>query len=115
MGTRKKKPAVKWNIRVPRSALDMLGAIRDKRVRSSLVAAIDGLSSNPERQGKPLVGILAGYRSLQAVGQRYRILYRIEQEKVVVYVVAVGIRKDGDNKDIYELARKLASDYKNRI
>jgi len=30
------------------------------------------------------------------------------QQHVVVVVVAVGIRKDGDRKDIYALARRLA-------
>ena len=46
-------------------------------------------------------------RSARAVGQRYRILYRAEEERVVVLVVALGLRREGDRKDIYELARKL--------
>ena len=38
---------------------------------------------------------------MRAVGQRYRIIYQIEAERVVVVVVAVGIRKEGDRADIY--------------
>lgn len=57
--------------------------------------------------GKPLVGQLAGFRSLRVAGQRFRIIYRIEDERVVVYVVAIGIRAEGSRKDIYSLAKKL--------
>ena len=34
-------------------------------------------------------------------------VYKIEDPHVIVYVVAVGIRKDKDSKDIYELARNI--------
>lgn len=39
------------------------------------------------------------------MGQRFRILYNIEAEQVIVVVVAPGIRRVGDKKDVYELAR----------
>ncbi|MBZ5537093.1 MAG: hypothetical protein LAO31_14155 [Acidobacteriia bacterium] len=58
---------------------------------------------DPEKQGKPLVEELAGYRSLRAVGQRYRIIYRVDRS----LVIAVGIRKAGSQRDIYSLAKKL--------
>jgi len=67
---------------------------------------IDSLACNPDAQGKPLMGELTGYRSLRAVGQRYRILYRTEAQRVVVLVVAVGLRKEKDRHDIYALAKK---------
>jgi mRNA interferase RelE/StbE len=44
---------------------------------------------------------------VRTAGQRYRILYRVEAKTVIVLVVAVGIRKDGDKKDIYALAQKM--------
>jgi len=44
---------------------------------------------------------------LGAVGQRYRIVYRVERREVVVVIVAVGRRKASDKNDIYELAKKL--------
>lgn len=85
----------------------MLEAIQDRRVRDKIRDRIDGLAEEPEKQGKPLTGELTGYRSLRAVGQRYRIIYRIEEGKVLVLVMALGIRKEGSGKDIYALARKL--------
>jgi len=51
---------------------------------------------------------LADYRSIRAVGQRYRIIYRVEEEWVLVVVVTVGIRRAEDKKDVYEVAKKLA-------
>ena len=85
----------------------MLEAIQDRRIREKIRDRIDGLAEEPEKQGKPLTGELAGFRSLRAVGQRYRIIYRIEEGKVLVLVMAMGIRKEGSGKDIYALARKL--------
>lgn len=55
----------------------------------------------------PMIEELAGYRSLRTVGQRYRILYRVEERQVIVHIVALGIRKAGDKADVYALAKKL--------
>ncbi len=84
-----------------------LRGISDRRVRERLRDRIDALAEEPAQQGKALVGELAGYRSIRAVGQRYRIIYRVEARKVLILVVAIGIRKAGDKKDVYTLARKL--------
>ncbi len=89
------------------TAVRLLRRISDRRIQEKIRDRIDGLAHEPEKQGKPLTGELSGYRSLRAVGQRYRILYCIEKEKVLVMVLAVGIRKEGRRTDVYELARKL--------
>ncbi len=68
---------------------------------------IDKLKLEPEKQGKPLVDKLQGYFSVRAVGQRYRIVYQVVQEQVVVLVVGVGRRKEGDKKDVYRLMERL--------
>lgn len=96
-----------YKIQIPPSALNMLHEISDKRIQSKIVERIDALAHDPEKQGKALWNELAGFRSLRAVGQRYRIVYRVEREIVTVVVVAMGIRKEGDRKDIYRLAEKL--------
>ncbi|MDK2956248.1 MAG: mRNA interferase RelE/StbE [Desulfovibrionales bacterium] len=96
-----------WEIELTESAIDLLKSIRDARIRSSLMERIEKLSEDPDKQGKPLKAELAGYRSVRAVGQRYRILYQLTGSRVVVVVVAIGIRKDSDKRDVYALARKL--------
>ena len=100
---------MRWHIKLTLPALKQLAAIKDTRVRESISRRINTLEYEPEKQGKPLSDELAGYRSIRAVGQRYRILYKLEAEQVIVVVVALGIRKAGDKKDVYELAKKLAT------
>ena len=85
----------------------MLKSIKDKRVKENISNRIDNLATDPDKQGKPLSDELIGYRSLRVVGQRYRIIYRVEKKKVIVVIVAVGIRKKGSKKDVYTLAKKL--------
>lgn len=96
-----------YKIIIAPTALKMLKAVSDRRVRGLIVQRIDELAEEPEKQGKPLVGELSGYRSLRAAGQRYRIVYRVVNDKITVHVVAVGIRKEGSSGDIYNLAKKL--------
>ena len=88
-------------------ALEALKAISDRRIRDKIIERIDGLARSPELQGKPLLGGLAGFRSLRAVGQRYRIIYRVEGSQTQVLVVALGLRQEGSPRDVYSLARKL--------
>lgn len=97
-----------WNVIILPVAKKHLATIRDRRVQEGLKTSLRRLEYEPEKQGKPLSDELTGYRSIRAVGQRYRILYKLEEEQVIVVVVALGMRKQGDKKDVYELAKKLA-------
>jgi mRNA-degrading endonuclease RelE of RelBE toxin-antitoxin system len=73
------------------------------------MAAILTLADDPGR-GKPLAGALAGYLSIQALRSKYRIVYHIDDNTVVVLVVAAGPRLPEDEKDVYrELVRLLSS------
>ncbi len=96
-----------YQIVIEPAALKALTAISDRRIQEQMRDRIDGLAHEPEKQGKPLTGELIGYRSLRAVGQRYRIIYRVERNNVLVLVVAVGLRKEGDRRDVYRLAQQL--------
>lgn len=89
------------------SAIKMLEAITDRRMQEKIRDRIEELKEEPEKKGKPLLGELRGYRSARAVGQRYRIIYRVNTEEGRVSVAGLGIRKEGAREDIYILARKL--------
>lgn len=88
-------------------ALEMLKRIADRRIRSKIFQRIEELAHEPEKRGKPLSEELLGFWSLRAAAQRYRVIYRIENQLVEVIVIAVGLRKAGDRKDAYEIAKKL--------
>ncbi|MBD2580268.1 type II toxin-antitoxin system RelE/ParE family toxin [Oscillatoria sp. FACHB-1406] len=98
---------IQYEIRLTPLALEMLAAVRDRREQEKLRDRIEQLKIEPEKQGKSLVDNLSGFRSIRAVGQRYRIVYKIERDRVIVVVVGIGRRKEGSRKDIYTLLEKL--------
>ncbi len=84
-----------------------LACISDRRIQQGIERAIESLEVNPDIKGKALIGPLSGCRSVRAVAQRYRVIYKINYEQETVFIVALGIRKEGDRADIYALATKL--------
>ena len=97
---------MKYRILITDTCLSLIEEIPDKKIQRSILDRIQKLSNEPEKQGKKLVKDLAGFRSVHAAG-RYRIIYKIEKRTVIIYVLAAGIRKEGDKKDIYKIAKKL--------
>ena len=82
--------------------------IRDRRIRQQLGWRIERLAEDPLNQGKPLGKELAGYRSVRAAAQKYRIIFRVHESAVEVLVVAVGLRREGSHEDVYsEIKRRL--------
>ena len=89
------------------TAVEMVGEIMDRRVRQQLFDTSKKLRVDPEKQGKPLREGLMGFRSLRAVGQRYRLIYSFNPDARTVHVVATGLRREGSRGDVYELAQKI--------
>ena len=98
---------ITWNVIVTPEAEKQLSAISDRRIQQNIVKTMRRLAHDPDKQGRALTEELAGYRSVRAVGQRYRIIYRVVESKVIVYIVLVGLRKEGAKKDVYEIAKRL--------
>jgi mRNA interferase RelE/StbE len=94
-------------LRLTPLAKQMLIQVGDRRERELLRERILQLAEDPDKQGKALVGELIGFRSVRAVGQRYRIVYRVEKAEVVVLVVGLGRRQEGGKKDVYNVLKKL--------
>jgi mRNA interferase RelE/StbE len=97
---------LKYKILITDTCLTLIERIPDKKVRRTILNRIEGLSDEPAKQGKMLVKDLSGFRSIHAAG-RYRIIYKVDKQIVIVYILAAGIRKQGDKKDIYKIAKKL--------
>jgi mRNA interferase RelE/StbE len=96
-----------YQIEVTPTALESLEAIADRRTRSAIVRRIDSLGEEPDKKGKPLRGSLTGFMSTRAAGQRYRVVYRINDGDKRVLVYMVGLRREGSRRDIYALAERL--------
>jgi len=88
-------------------ALEMLAEIKDQRHVKILSERIEKLKYKPEKQGKFLTGKLKGYLSIRAVGQRYRIIYQVQKSEIVVIIVGIGLRSEGNKQDIYSRLKKL--------
>ena len=95
-----------YRIALTETAVSALESIKNPITRERIVEKIDLLAEHPAL-GKPLRGPLSGYRSVRAARNRYRIIYRVEEKKEVVLVVAVGIRKGKDRDDIYRELRRF--------
>ena len=96
-----------YRIEITPTALEALKAIAHRRTRGAIVRRVEALTEEPEKHGKPLRGWLAGFLSTRAAGQRYRIVYRVDDKSDRVLVCMVGIRKGGSRRDVYELAEHL--------
>ena len=90
-----------WTILYHHAVEDDLESIGTSAARR-IVKAIDAkLTQAPMEFGSPLSGNLSDFRKLR-VGD-YRVVYQVQQERVIIYVLAVGPRRD---KEIYRAALK---------
>lgn len=80
-------------------------SITNQRTKQAITNKINELRVEPQK-GKPLTGNLKGLYSVRAASQRYRVIYEVTVSESVVIVVVIGIRKEGDKRDVYEVARK---------
>ena len=81
----------KYKIFIKPAAVKEIEAIPQKKIRQQIVRRIQDLATDPRPNGfKKLTGH-DRYRIRQGV---YRIVYAVEDEKLVVYIVKVGHRKD---------------------
>lgn len=63
----------------------------DKTIQKIALKALERLKKNP-KIGIPLTGNLKGYWKLRF--SRYRIIYQLEKEKLIIIVFDIGHRKD---------------------
>jgi mRNA interferase RelE/StbE len=82
---------VKYRVLIKPSAVKDLEAIPSKRDRRRVVERIRQLAENPRPMGSEKISGQDKYRIRQG---RYRILYTIEAQDLIVQVVKVGHRKD---------------------
>jgi mRNA interferase RelE/StbE len=82
---------VKYNLLIKPSAAKEIDTISSKKDRQRIVERILKLADNPRPPGCEKLSGQDKYRVRQG---RYRIIYAIENDDLLVYVVKVGHRKD---------------------
>ena len=78
-----------YKIQIKPSAVREIEAIPQKKQRQRIIARIRALTNNPRPRGVEKLSGLDRYRVRQGA---YRIIYSIEDDALVVYVVKVGHR-----------------------
>ena len=98
-----------WKILFTPEAKKSLKALKSKDVQREVVERLKELSKDPEiqKRRKMLRGELSGLYSIRVGGRRYRIVYKLDGEKLVIIVIHVGKRESGAKKEIYQLTKKL--------
>ena len=81
----------RYKVRIKKSAAKELEAIPRKSDRRRIVTRIENLADNPRPTGCKRLSGSERYRIRQGP---YRIVYAIEDEHLVVYVVKIGDRKN---------------------
>ncbi len=76
-----------------------LGNSRAQKVLKVIEERI--MYGEPNKSGKPLAGNLAGYRRIRTGDTR--IIYRVLELKIEVFIIAAGNRRDDE---VYDLAVK---------
>ena len=81
-----------WNVKATKEFEKSFRDItkKDKQLRERIIKSIEKLKDNPY-SGKPLSYDLTGLRSLR-VG-KYRVIYKIDEENKVIWLITVGHRK----------------------
>lgn len=80
-----------YRVFIKRSAAKELERIPDKRDRRRIVERIRALGDDPRPRGSQKLSGRDRYRIRQGV---YRVLYSIEDDRLVIWVVKVGHWKD---------------------
>ena len=90
-----------WDVVYHKNVEDDLKSVGPLAAKRILRAIDSKLIQEPLKFGAPLSGSLSFFRKLR-VGD-HRIVYQVVDAKVIVYVLAVGPRRD---KEIYTVAAK---------
>jgi len=90
---------MKWEVLYHSAVDDDLTSVGLGAARRIVTAIDKKLTTEPLKFGEPLSGNLGMFRKLR-IGD-YRVVYQVIQNKVIVYVLAVGPRRD---KEVYQEA-----------
>lgn len=81
----------RWQLEITKDAVKTLAKL-DRPIRRRLQAAIDGLADDPRPAGVVALRGAPGYLRLRAGD--YRIIYRIDDGRLVVVIVDLGHRRE---------------------
>lgn len=90
---------MKWEIVYHKEVENDLKSIGHSSAKRIINTINKKLSCEPEKFGVPLAHHLGDFRKLRI--RDFRVVYQVIQEKVIVFVLAIGPRRD---KEVYRSA-----------
>jgi mRNA interferase RelE/StbE len=81
----------KYNLQIKPSAVKELEAVSHKKDRQKIVERIKALANDPRPPGCQKLSGQERYRIRQGW---YRIVYEIDDQQIIIFVVKIGHRKD---------------------
>lgn len=99
-------PARKYTLKFVPAALAEWGAL-DGSVKANLKKLLAKRLDNPHVPGSELRGELRGCYKIKLRRQGYRLVYQVDDDAIVVLVLGVGKREDGD---VYQAALETLRD-----
>jgi len=90
-----------WEIIYHKDVDEDLEGVGSSAARRIILTINEKLTKAPEKFGAPLSNNLKNFRKLR-IGD-FRVVYQVVNKKVIVFVLAVGPRRD---KEIYRTASK---------
>ena len=93
-----------WKVKIHKLVLHEDFKKIDKKEQSMILKTIyKKLTISPHSYGAPLRYKLQGYWKLKI--SKYRVIYKIENDKIEIFVVKIGIRRD---KEVYgEMIKRI--------
>ena len=82
---------VKYSIEIKRSAQKEIESISTKKDRQRIIRRITALANDPRPPGCEKLSGSEHYRVRQG---RYRIIYEVQDKKLIIVLIKVGDRKD---------------------
>ncbi len=89
--------------------LEAFAAIPDPGFREDIMKRVDGLQKSPADQGRALTGELSGFYVIRNSEAGYRIIYRVEGDRVVIYAVTIDTGRTMMEPSLHSLARRLVT------
>ena len=96
--------SLEFSIQWTEKAESLLNQIKDTTLRKRISARATRLKIEPVKQGEPLKYALSGLYSVPAA-QRYLIIYEVNVAELIVTIHAVGIHRQGDRADVYNVVK----------
>ena len=100
-------PSEYFRVKLVDRAIDDLrriGKRYGKKTYETIRDLVRDLEFEPNKKGEPLRGTLSGLYSRHY--SRFRIIYHVDSDELVVLVIACGFHEDGSRKDIYKLIER---------